>query len=91
MRQQWRPDSQPGALRDRVVKLISRWRTETAGADTLAIDAGELRGDTDAGQLAFEIFGIALVLHQDLRLLDPKQARKQAERAVEGLIAANSP
>ncbi len=84
-------DSQPGALRDRVVKLISRWRTETARAVTLAIDAGELRADTDAGQLAFEIFGIALVLHQDLRLFDPKQARKQAERAIEGLIAAHSP
>jgi AcrR family transcriptional regulator len=84
-------DSQPGALRDRVVKLISRWRAETARAVTLAIDTGELRGDTDVGQLAFEIFGVALVLHQDLRLFDPKQARKRAERAVEGLIAAHSP
>jgi AcrR family transcriptional regulator len=84
-------DSRPGPLRDRVVNLIKRWRNETARAVNLAIEAGELRADTDAGQLAFEIFGIALVLHQDLRLFDPKQAVKQAERAVERLFAANSP
>jgi AcrR family transcriptional regulator len=84
-------DSRPGPLHDCVVKLIKRWRTETARAVTLAIEAGELRADTDAGQLAFEIFGIALVLHQDLRLFDPKLAVKQAERAVERLFAANSP
>ena len=84
-------DSRPGPLRDRVITLIKRWRNETARAVTLAIEAGELRADTDAGQLAFEIFGIALVLHQDLRLFDPKQAGKQAERAVERLFAANSP
>ena len=74
-----------------MVNLIKRWRNETARAVNLAIEAGELRADTDAGQLAFEIFGIALVLHQDLRLFDPKQAVKQAERAVERLFAANSP
>jgi AcrR family transcriptional regulator len=84
-------DSRPGPLRDRVVALIKRWRAETARAVTLAIETGELRADTDAAQLAFEIFGIALVLHQDLHLFDSKQAAKQAERAVERLFAANSP
>jgi AcrR family transcriptional regulator len=84
-------DSRPGPLRDRVIKLIKRWRTETARAVSLAIDTGELRPDTDAAQLAFEFFGIALVLHQDLRLFDPKQAVRQAEHAVERLLAANSP
>ena len=84
-------DSRPGPLRDRVIKLIKRWRIETARAVSLAIDAGELRSDTDAAQLAFEFFGIALVLHQDLRLFDPKQAVRQAERAVERLLASNSP
>ena len=46
--------------------------------------------DTDARQFAFEIFGIALALHQDTRLFDPKQARTQAERAFQRLIAAYS-
>jgi hypothetical protein len=79
-------DSRPGALRDRVVALIDRWRSDTARAVQMAVDAGELRGDTDARQLAFEIFGFALALHQDTRLFDPEQARMQAERAFDRLI-----
>ncbi|GAA0708295.1 TetR/AcrR family transcriptional regulator [Dokdonella soli] len=84
-------DSRPGALHERVVALIQRWRSDSARAVGMAIDSGELRAGTDAHQLAFEIFGIALALHQDTRLFDPKQARVQAERAFERLLAANSP
>jgi AcrR family transcriptional regulator len=84
-------DSRPGALRERVVALIERWRIDTARAVMMAVDAGELRADTDARQLAFEIFGIALALHQDTRLFDPKNARAQAERAFDRLLVANSP
>jgi AcrR family transcriptional regulator len=84
-------DSRPGPLRDNVVAMIERWRGDTARAAMHAIEAGQLRADADPRQLAFEIFGIALALHQDTRLFDPKSARKRAERAYAGLIAANSP
>jgi AcrR family transcriptional regulator len=84
-------DSRPGALHDAVVELIQRWRDATARAVALAVEAGELRSDTDASQLSFEIFGIALALHNDTRLFDPKSARAQAERAIERLLAAHSP
>jgi AcrR family transcriptional regulator len=84
-------DSRPGALRDRVVALIGRWRAETARAIAMAVDGGELRADTDVQQLAFEIFGIALALHQDTRLFDADQARRQADRAFERLLAAQAP
>ncbi len=84
-------DSRPGPLRDNVVAMIERWRSDTARAAMHAIEAGQLRADADPRQLAFEIFGIALALHQDTRLFDPKSARKRAERAYAGLIAANSP
>jgi len=84
-------DSRPGALHDRVVALIERWRDMTARAVEMAVDAGEMRPDTDASQLSFEIFGIALALHQDMRLFDPVQARSQAERAFERLLSTNAP
>lgn len=84
-------DSRPGVLHDAVVELIQRWRDATARAVALAVEAGELRSDTDAAQLSFEIFGIALALHNDTRLFDPKSARAQAERAIERLLAAHSP
>ena len=83
-------DARPGAQRDRIVALMDQWRSETARAISLAVEQRELRADTDARQFAFEIFGIALALHQDTRLFDPKQARIQAERAFDRLIAAYS-
>ena len=84
-------DSRPGPQRDRVVALLERWRNETSRAVSMAVDAGELRTDADARQLAFEIFGIALALHQDTRLFDPVQARAQAERAFDRLLSDCSP
>ncbi|TLY53042.1 MAG: TetR/AcrR family transcriptional regulator [Gammaproteobacteria bacterium] len=83
-------DSRPGALRDRTVALIDRWRNDTARAVKLAIEAGELRADTDAQQLAFEISGVAFALHHYTRLFDARQARKYAERAFERLVQANT-
>jgi AcrR family transcriptional regulator len=84
-------DSRPGRLHDAVVELIQRWRDATARAVALAVEAGELRSGTDASQLSFEIFGVALALHNDTRLFDPGHARAQAVRAVERLLAAHSP
>ena len=84
-------DSCPGPLHDAVVARVQRWRSDTARATQMAIDSGELRADTDPRQISFEIFGIALALHHDTRLFDPKLARAQAERAIERLFAAYSP
>jgi len=84
-------DSCPGPLHDAVVARVQRWRSDTTRATQMAIDSGELRADTDPQQISFEIFGIALALHHDTRLFDPKLARAQAERAIERLFAAYSP
>ncbi|MBA8884427.1 TetR/AcrR family transcriptional regulator [Dokdonella fugitiva] len=84
-------DSRPGPLHDAVVARVQRWRSDTTRATQMAIDSGELRADTDPQQISFEIFGIALALHHDTRLFDPKLARTQAERAIERLFAAHSP
>ena len=84
-------DSRPGPLHDAVVELIQRWRDATARAVAMAVEGGELRSDTDASQLSFEIFGVALALHNDTRLFDAQRAREQAERAIERLLVAHSP
>lgn len=83
-------DARPGAQRDRIAFLMHQWRDTTARAIALAVEERELRADTDTRQFAFEIYGIALALHQDTRLFDPKQARNQAERAFERLVTAYS-
>lgn len=83
-------DSRPGPLRDAVVEAMRHWREATARAVSLAIEAGELRKDTDASQIAFEIFGVALALHQDTRLFEARRARAQAEKAIDRLFKSHS-
>jgi len=82
-------DARPGAQRDRVTETMDRWRNGTSRAVSIAIETHELHADTDARQLAFEILGIALALHQETQLFDPKQARIHADRAFDRLILAN--
>lgn len=81
-------DGKPGRLRDRVVALLARWRSDTTRAIAMAIESGELDAETDAEQMSFEIFAIALALHQEARLFSREQAFRHAERAIERLLAS---
>ena len=54
----------------------------------LAAESGELRADTDPAQLAFEIFGIELVMHHDSRLFGFDEAIVRSERALNRLITS---
>ena len=83
-------DSRPGRLHDAVTALIQYWRDATARATAMAVETGELPAGTDPAQMSFEIFGIALALHQDIRLFDPQRARAQAECAMQRLLSLPS-
>jgi AcrR family transcriptional regulator len=80
-------DDRPGTIRDRVVHWQQRLREALIRAVQLAVETGELRGDTDAAQFAFEMFGIVLVLHHDTRLFGGTDAIVRATRAFDRLIA----
>lgn len=81
-------DDRPGPIRDRVILYQTRLRAELARAIGLAVQTGELRADTDAAQLAFEIFGIELAMHHDSRLFAFDEALGRSERAFDRLIAS---
>jgi AcrR family transcriptional regulator len=81
-------DDRPGAIRDRVILYQTRLRKELARAIDMAVESGELRGDTDPAQLAFEIFGIELAMHHDSRLFGFDDAIVRSERALDRLIAS---
>jgi len=81
-------DDRPGVIRDRVILYQARLRKELSRAISLAVETGELRADTDPQQLAFEIFGIELVLHHDSRLFGFDEALARSERALDRLIAS---
>lgn len=80
-------DDRPGIIRDRVVHWQRRLREALTQAVQLAIETGELRAGTDAAQVAFEMFGIVLVLHHDTRLFRGTDAIVRATHAFDRLIA----
>lgn len=84
-------DDRPGALRDRLVEFETRWRNELARAIGYAIEAGELRADADAQQLAFEVYGLALMVHHDAGLFGFEAAQSRGRHAYERLIQSHSP
>jgi len=81
-------DDRPGPIRDRVILYQTRLRNELARAIGMAVETGELRADTDAPQLAFEVFGIELAMHHDSRLFGFAEALERSERALDRLIAS---
>jgi len=79
-------DDRPGAVRDLLVAGQRELRGAIAKAIRLAIDEGQLKPRTDPWQLTFELFGIVLAAHHDLRLLGDPRALERAGDALERLI-----
>jgi hypothetical protein len=79
-------DDRPGAMRDAVVGIIRGWSAELQRAIDDAKATGELRADTDAAQLAFEIYGLMLGFHQNARLLRAADSTRRARAGLQRLI-----
>ena len=62
-------DDRPGPVRDALASMVRAWHAALDRAIRLAVDTGELRGDTDPTQLLFEVHGLILALHHDARFL----------------------
>jgi AcrR family transcriptional regulator len=78
-------DGRDGALHDAVVAQQAGWRRELEKVITQAVAEGHLRADTDATQLAFEIYALMLGLHHDAGLFGFEQARRHTDAAFERL------
>ena len=81
-------DDRPGVLRDELVSMVRGWQRELSRAILQAIEAGELRAGTDAEELVFELYGLILVLHHDVRLMRNPDAADRARRAFERVLAS---
>jgi AcrR family transcriptional regulator len=77
-----------GPMRTRVQQQQSGWRNELVRAVRQAIDMGDLRADTDADQLAFEIYACMLGLHHDASLFGFAQAHRHTWAALDRLLAS---
>jgi AcrR family transcriptional regulator len=80
-------DDRPGPVRDALADMVLAWQTALHRAIELAREVGELRPDTDAQQMAFEMHGLILALHHDARFLRVPGAIERARRGFESLLA----
>jgi AcrR family transcriptional regulator len=83
-------DDKPGPVRDMLAGGQRLWIETLKRGVRQAIEAGQLAADTDPEQIAFEMFGIALVVHHHRRLLGYQKARSRALTALEKLFKAVS-
>jgi AcrR family transcriptional regulator len=72
-------DDRPGPVRDALADMVLAWHQALERAIRLAIQAGHLLPDTDAGQILFELHGLILALHHDARFLRNPGALDRAQ------------
>jgi AcrR family transcriptional regulator len=83
-------DDRPGAVRDALAADQRAWGETLKRAVLQGIDEGQLAAGTDAEQIVFELFGVALVTHHHRRLLGYTKARSRALAAFEALVARSA-
>lgn len=79
-------DDQPGPVRDAVEAGLADGHRLLANAVRMAIEAGELRPDTDIDQFVFEFTGLTLANMQSKRLFKDRDANRRALDAFERLV-----
>src|SRR5436190_7609369 len=75
-------DARDGELHDEVKAGWELWRAQLRRDAATARKQGDLPGDADPDQVAFELLAIAMGLNQSLQLLDDRRATARARRAV---------
>jgi len=82
-------DDRPGPVRDALVAMVRTWHDALERSIRIAIDDGQLKPDTDAQQMLFEMHGLILALHHDARLMRVPGAPQRARLAFERMVRLN--
>ena len=75
-------DSRPGPVRDRIAEIMREWLSTLRNAIEEAQQAGQLKGDIDATQLAFEFNSLELGANWAFQLYGDKNAFTRAREAI---------
>jgi AcrR family transcriptional regulator len=62
-------DDRPGPIREELVSMVQAWQHALLRCVQQAIECGDLKPDTDAEQMVYEMYGLILALHHDARFL----------------------
>lgn len=79
-------DDRAGPVRDRLVQLQRDWIGVLVTTVGFGVAAGRFRPDTDAEQVAQDMYGVMLAFHHAWRLLGDPQAEARARRAFGTLL-----
>jgi AcrR family transcriptional regulator len=80
-------DDRPGPIREALVAMVRLWQGALVRCAQQAIDGGDLKADTDAQQLVYEMYGLVLAVHHDARFLRLPGAVDRAHRGFARLVA----
>jgi AcrR family transcriptional regulator len=75
-------DARPGPLRDAVARTMERWLAALEREVALAIEAGELPGDTDAADVAFQLNALAAAASYGYQLWRDPEVFRRARRSM---------
>lgn len=62
-------DDRPGPIREELVSMVRAWQGALLRCVLQAIETTDLKADTDAQQMIYEMYGLVLALHHDARFL----------------------
>ncbi len=79
-------DDRPGPIREELVSMVKAWQGALLRCVRQAIDTGDLKADSDAQQLVYEMYGLILALHHDARFLRMPGSVDRARVGFERLI-----
>jgi AcrR family transcriptional regulator len=84
-------DDREGPLRDFLHGEVTRWRASLKRTVQQAMEAGHLKADTDADQLASEIYGMVIGAMHDTRFLRDARATERAAATWRRLLSTYLP
>ena len=79
-------DDRPGPLREELVSMVQAWQGALLRCVQQAIEVGDLKADTDAEQMVYEMYGLILALHHDARFLRMPGSIERARIGFDRLI-----
>ena len=79
-------DDRPGPIREELVAMVRAWQGALLRCVQQAIEIGDLKSDTDASQMVYEMYGLILALHHDARFLRMPGSVDRARTGFERLI-----
>ncbi|GAA3152029.1 TetR/AcrR family transcriptional regulator [Nonomuraea roseoviolacea] len=79
-------DGREGAVRDAIEVRFDVWAARLRKEAGRAVEAGDLPGDTDPADLAFELTGLIMALNHALQLHRDPRAPGRARRAVQARL-----